>query len=945
MAPGSNRIVTMQDDNMESEHERDLLQRSEMIFSSIHHEKRQEAVPVYCFTWLDLFVVLVSMSTYLADIVTDILVMLVYWKIDETSWAALTLTFLIVPAVVMQVFSTRWYLADGHKMTVTMLLTHLCMMGPMKRYINVLIHGCRARRTKRIEDYQLMYSELSDVSMLRLFECFLESAPQLVLQLYIMIRVVEGDHILTGISACFSLISLAWTIVAYNKALRAAASRRNKVSWSGMFLQTVWRVAMVAGRIIAIVLFATVFQEWTLLILGVHWLIMTAWVVAQDTDFCNSWWEERLFNTVIGFIYIFCFFNMKEGRSRFRAIFYYIVVLTENTVMILLWWPQRTEGMWYNIPALFAVWGGFILGISSMLLYYKYFHPASKQRCHCCMAWYKIGIMCQSALCCFQSHSTGALKSTPYRKSHNSSGSNAFETTESSDEELDYRDFTDLRCSYDTPTTAVGGNIQKKTSTVCNKHMLNPHHRHLFPHSSSSKQCGMAVAVVGSAQKGFKVQSFKPDQEQLVKNGTLSKVSMPRPRATSTPGDDLNLKHSRPRETGNGYIAEVSEPNDTSTETSAFDGQDCIDVAADTPRTKLAKMCPTPKTHKPGSPSTLVRKWVQKNQDMYMEGKGCFSGSFKEDVTPICRTKPEGHVTIDCSPSPAKEDPAKTRKYPLRMKSFSKKTRRRGNRKQRQNRSMRNSFREAFGFHVIDVDEVLNKNQQSKQRDWEETEILGMAAEAKPSKVKKIKQKQNCNAIKCRRDEPPIITEPTKRIKSKKILGNNQLKSTVIDEIDFPYFDDTVEENKCDDTPFVTAVQPSIYDNGGNGLKLNSDKHSKEDARTDFDEEKENLYEPGFSMDRVEYLQKFGKSALKSNSQDSPARKKLAFKPGTHLLQGNENRQKKQKMNRSVEPLGKSMDGVLDSGENYRIHISEAEVRNPSPRKALAAVENRRNIR
>ena len=46
---------------------------------------------------------------------------------------------------------------------------------------------------------QIMYSELSDVSMLRLFESFLESAPQLVLQLYIMVVFVGEDHILTGV--------------------------------------------------------------------------------------------------------------------------------------------------------------------------------------------------------------------------------------------------------------------------------------------------------------------------------------------------------------------------------------------------------------------------------------------------------------------------------------------------------------------------------------------------------------------------------------------------------------------------------------------------------------------------------------------------------------------------------------------------------------------------
>lgn len=49
---------------------------------------------------------------------------------------------------------------------------------------------------------------------------------------------------------------------------------------------------------------------------GAHWLVMTAWVVWQNTDFCSSKWEERLYNAVVGAIYCFCFFNLKEGRSR-----------------------------------------------------------------------------------------------------------------------------------------------------------------------------------------------------------------------------------------------------------------------------------------------------------------------------------------------------------------------------------------------------------------------------------------------------------------------------------------------------------------------------------------------------------------------------------------------------------------------------------------------------
>jgi len=57
---------------------------------------------------------------------------------------------------------------------------------------------------------------------------------------------------------------------------------------------------------------------------------MTLWVVWQNTDFCSSLWEERLYNAVVGVIYCFCFFNLKEGQSRYRAALFYAVIIAEN---------------------------------------------------------------------------------------------------------------------------------------------------------------------------------------------------------------------------------------------------------------------------------------------------------------------------------------------------------------------------------------------------------------------------------------------------------------------------------------------------------------------------------------------------------------------------------------------------------------------------------------
>lgn len=61
---------------------------------------------------------------------------------------------------------------------------HLC------RYIRTMYLGIQSRRQKENQRrfYWAMMYEYADVNMLRLLETFLESAPQLVLQLCIMIQ-------------------------------------------------------------------------------------------------------------------------------------------------------------------------------------------------------------------------------------------------------------------------------------------------------------------------------------------------------------------------------------------------------------------------------------------------------------------------------------------------------------------------------------------------------------------------------------------------------------------------------------------------------------------------------------------------------------------------------------------------------------------------------------
>ncbi len=57
--------------------------------------------------------------------------------------------------------------------------------------------GCEARASKHRDAVDEYYCRQNDVCMLRLFEAFLESAPQLTLQLYIVVATNDAAS-LTG---------------------------------------------------------------------------------------------------------------------------------------------------------------------------------------------------------------------------------------------------------------------------------------------------------------------------------------------------------------------------------------------------------------------------------------------------------------------------------------------------------------------------------------------------------------------------------------------------------------------------------------------------------------------------------------------------------------------------------------------------------------------------
>ncbi|XP_072113480.1 XK-related protein 4 isoform X1 [Mobula birostris] len=383
--------------------------------------------------WDGLWIV-AAVTVYFSDVGTDVWLAVDYYLHSRYWWFALTLFFVVLGSLVVQVFSFRWFIHDfsadsgagvhtgspvdgkvlscaggvgetdarspqrqspstrttntskGSKASSCSFciwflqsVIHILQLGQLWRYLRTIYLGIRSRRSGELDRWRFywkMVYEYADVSMLHLLATFLESAPQLVLQLCIVIQ-SHRLQALQGLTAAASLVSLAWALASYQKALRDSRNDKKPISYLAVIIQFCWHFFTIAARVITFALFASVFQLYFGIFIVLHWCIMTFWIVHCETEFCITKWEEIVFDMVVGIIYIFSWFNVKEGRTRCRLFIYYFGILFENTALSALWYlyraPQITDA--FAIPALCVVFSSFLTGIVFMLMYYAFFHP------------------------------------------------------------------------------------------------------------------------------------------------------------------------------------------------------------------------------------------------------------------------------------------------------------------------------------------------------------------------------------------------------------------------------------------------------------------------------------------------------------------------------------------------------------------------------------------
>ncbi|KAK5850271.1 hypothetical protein PBY51_014534 [Eleginops maclovinus] len=353
---------------------------------------------VQCYTKQRWLLTIAGLVFYVVDVLTDVGLALRYFQQKDFLWTALTLLFVLAGLGVTQLFSYVWYQDDlkdplqnpeaeprvssMSRGAVTAL--HLLGVGVFTRYHHLLRKGFRVvwksmdscTEDQRRAEHHRLFCLATDLSMLKLFEAFLESVPQLLLQIYIVLRNREGSA-MQYISMAFSFLTISWALVDYRRCLRRSLPHiREMPSGLPTFIYLLYKLCSISSHILSLALLLLL-SPYTAVALTVLWLLGALWTHLQGTCFCSAGGLELLYQGVIGVILTFTFFNVKGQDTQGEMVVYYgfhgAVNIAAPILLALLGPELLTPPLLLTVCGLII--GGAVLGLVSLLLYYLLLHP------------------------------------------------------------------------------------------------------------------------------------------------------------------------------------------------------------------------------------------------------------------------------------------------------------------------------------------------------------------------------------------------------------------------------------------------------------------------------------------------------------------------------------------------------------------------------------------
>ncbi|XP_022250092.1 XK-related protein 6-like isoform X2 [Limulus polyphemus] len=323
---------------------------------------------------------------FIIDLFLDIVVCYQHYRKGDKGYFGITVAVIILSSLLHTLWSLCWYF-KYEKASISFYqwifrgTFSVLPLSPVLRFFEAFWYGIKIRRSNKESKnyyYDRFCSYFLDAVELRLAESFMESAPQLLIQAFIQIRIIPRnalqptgqaykDFIVRFVSIVSSLVSLAWSLVSYYSGLFMKYKIYFKMKIKiFMFL---WHFFTIASRVMALVLFAS----FSLKIFSIYCGLRVVFVMSMNLGKggrifkgnCNT--EDFLLSAVRGIISTFCYFNYKSAPIQRDYILYYTVTAIENTIFSMLWYSHSDAALLFRVPLMCFLFLSFSIGIIIMI--------------------------------------------------------------------------------------------------------------------------------------------------------------------------------------------------------------------------------------------------------------------------------------------------------------------------------------------------------------------------------------------------------------------------------------------------------------------------------------------------------------------------------------------------------------------------------------------------
>ncbi|XP_059411331.1 XK-related protein 8-like [Carassius carassius] len=344
------------------------------------------------FHLLEYLFTLMGLLLFLLDIALDIWTVVSLYKDGAYVYMAVLIFLLLGSSVLLQVFSWLWYsdylekietkvekFADRHSLIKPF---HFLLLGVYLRYAGVIE---TSTKDFRHHTYSFIREGMAinlylELQMLRIFETFSESAPQVVLVTSIILQRGELE-LITGLKILSSAAAIAISVAMYHRSMRIGLPEKRKMSWISTGVYFLWNLLVIIPRVTALALFCSVLPCYIIAHFLSLWMLLVLVAWSQKTDHMKSPGWEWLFRATVGLIWYFSWFNVsKKGNIKVKMALYYSF-MGLDTVMLLGFWCWKVfeyEGCWSSLNPYMVIptlLGLYVIGILVKIIYYRWFHP------------------------------------------------------------------------------------------------------------------------------------------------------------------------------------------------------------------------------------------------------------------------------------------------------------------------------------------------------------------------------------------------------------------------------------------------------------------------------------------------------------------------------------------------------------------------------------------